>query len=185
MRNRALELLAFPIVALAGATGAIAGAVTPEMVLEQCGVVAEKEARIACYDRLNPPRASDHARAAAAAAAPSPQPAPISAPVPEPPQTRIAEFGLSDQMKRQQRAGEEKVERAPAETMVARVQKVSQRPHGELLLVLDNGQTWAQTERRVGTIINVGDSVKIAKGVLGSFQLVASSGASAWVKRIQ
>jgi hypothetical protein len=163
MRGGMPGLLVFSMATLAGIEGAFAGPVAPERVLEQCGVVAEKEERIACYDRLNPPRA----------------PAPESAPA------KVAEFGLSDEMKRRQQESERAAGRAPSTTMEARVQNVSERPHGELLLELDNGQIWAQTERRAGTLIRVGESVTISRGALGSYQLVASSGASAWVKRIQ
>lgn len=122
------------IAIFAGIDTAFSGEISPEKVLEQCGAVAEKDARIACYDRLNPPRAVAAAVASAPATASTPVPVTASAP--------------------------------------ARLQ-------------LDHGQIWTQTERRAGTIINAGESVTISRHTFGSYQLVASSGASVWVRRVQ
>lgn len=69
--------------------------------------------------------------------------------------------------------------------ITAVVAAASTRPHGELVITLDNGQLW--TELAPGSRVRVkqGDSVKIKAGALGSFHLVAPNGRSSKVSRLR
>ena len=63
-------------------------------------------------------------------------------------------------------------ERPPALTrLTARVVTLSHRPVGTLLVHLDNGQEWEQTEEGPDLHIAAGDAVAIDRGVLGAFWL--------------
>jgi hypothetical protein len=58
------------------------------------------------------------------------------------------------------------------------------KPHGELIVTLDNGQVWA--EIAAGKIkLKKGDAVKVERGALGSYSLIAPNGRSSKVARIR
>lgn len=181
-----------------GAVGLFQGVALGQSVdapaeLLACANVQDNFARLACYDRLNPPRGAMAAQAAEAPkAAPAPAPAPVhppaaaaavaAAPVAAPTisaSSAEAEFGLSERARRDQN------ERAEVDHIVAKVASVSERPRGELLLKLDNGQTWTQTERRLGTLIKEGETVTISRGALGSFMLTSEAGVATRVRRVK
>lgn len=69
--------------------------------------------------------------------------------------------------------------------MVARVDSVSEKLTGELLLKLDNGQSWLQAQRKAGVRIKAGDRVTISRGTLGGYLLSSDSGATMRVRRLQ
>jgi len=185
-----------------GAVGLFQGvalAQSPEAPAEllACANVQDNFARLACYDRLNPPRgpmatqAAEAPKAASAAAPASARPPASAAAVAAAPsaapavsaERAEAEFGLSERARRERAA--DKNERAGVDHIVAKVSSVSERPRGELLLKLDNGQTWTQTERRLGTLIKEGETVTISRGALGSFMLTSEAGVATRVRRLQ
>jgi hypothetical protein len=154
-------------------------------------------ARLACYDRQNPPTGERRRAAASASAAPSPQPAStpteprqvaaageLKSPPATAPANTAAEFGLSDSQLRKAQTGT--AEPDPRnDKIAARVSEVSERAHGELLLKLDNGQLWTQTERRAGILIEKGESVTISRGSLGAFFLTSASRVTTRVRRLE
>jgi len=71
------------------------------------------------------------------------------------------EFGLSEKLK----SGAEKPQKE-----TARIAAVTQRPNAALMISLENGQVWRATEQEYFPV-NVGDSVTIYAGALGSFWL--------------
>jgi hypothetical protein len=74
---------------------------------------------------------------------------------------------------------------APApKRMSATVTAIDKRPRGELVVTLDNGQVWAQKSADRYFPLEVGDSVAILAGSLGSFRLICGSRATA-VTRVQ
>ena len=74
---------------------------------------------------------------------------------------------------------------APApKRMSATVTSIDKRPRGELVVTLDNGQVWAQKNADRYFPLEVGDTVEILAGALGSFRLLAGSRATA-VTRVQ
>lgn len=66
----------------------------------------------------------------------------------------------------------------------ATVKAIDKRPRGELVVTLDNGQVWAQKTAERYFPIEVGDTVEILAGALGSFRLIAGNRATA-VTRVQ
>jgi hypothetical protein len=71
------------------------------------------------------------------------------------------------------------------EQLQAQVTKVSTKPHGELVVTLENGQVWTETQTSSGARVKAGDRVTIKPGALGSFLLVAPNGRSARVTRVR
>jgi hypothetical protein len=67
--------------------------------------------------------------------------------------------------------------------LTAQVTKVAVKPHGELVLTLDNGQVWYEIQTSSGIRVKAGDQVTIKAGALGSYSLVAPNGRSSKVTR--
>jgi hypothetical protein len=137
----------------------------------ECAAMDDDAARLACYDVRNPPRKN----AARAQNAPATPPA-----APRAPSDR--DFGLTEQ--REQEAARAARKEEPTE-LVARVDSVSERLTGELLLKLDNGQSWIQAQRKAGVHIKAGERVTISHGTLGGYLLSSDSGATMRVRRLQ
>jgi hypothetical protein len=202
-----MRALLIALLALGGSD--IARAATAPAWAAECAKLDDDAARLACYDVRNPPHksaarnqnatapavaatartpapglttASGPASARTAAAAPAPaSPAAAaltSAPpaVPAPSATPDANFGLAERP-------------APAAAkpanLVAMVDSVSERAGGELLLKLDNGQSWVQAQRKAGARIKAGEHVTIARGAFGGYLLSSDSGATMRVRRLQ
>jgi hypothetical protein len=73
---------------------------------------------------------------------------------------------------------------AAPKRMSATVTAIDKRPRGELVVTLDNGQVWAQKNAEGYFPLEVGDSVAILAGSLGSFRLISGGRATA-VTRVQ
>lgn len=54
----------------------------------------------------------------------------------------------------------------------AKIDVVSYDPYDKVVALLDNGQTWVQTESQTLPRIRPGDSVQIKRGALGSYRMV-------------
>lgn len=137
--------------------------------LRACKAESDNARRLACYDReiaqLPTPTSVE-------------QPAAV---VPATTPTLSAEesFGLSEQQARKK----QDIGEAPKlERLSARVAELSRRPHGELVITLDNGQIWAQKQAE-SLVVEVGDTVTIKAGALGSFLMSTASGRFTRVKR--
>jgi len=110
--------------------------------------------RLACFDRAAAPKADAGKVAAGKVDA-------------------TQEFGVQgSELARNRDDGEAHDESAPPKRMTAKVAALEQRPRGELVFTLDNGQVWAQKEVGAYLPVKVGDSVTILAGSLGSFRLV-------------
>ena len=139
--------------------GDFAHAAAPAWAAE-CALQDEDAARLACYDSRNPPK-KNTARAQ------------TSPPVVTPDK----DFGLPPKP--------EPTAKTVEPNLVARVDTVSQRLTGELLLKLDNGQSWTQATRNSSVIIRAGERVTIARGSFGGYLLSSDSGATMRVRRLQ
>ena len=64
------------------------------------------------------------------------------------------------------------------------VTELGTKPHGELIVTLDNGQVWAEKQSGSKVKLKVGDTVKIERGAMGSYTLIAN-GRSSKVSRIR
>jgi hypothetical protein len=158
-------------VAAALVTADAARAVAPEATAGFIACAAEKDdtRRLACFDA-----AVDRARTAPA----NPAPVVVAAPL-----SQEEKFGLRGELK------QEKAQKVPElqelEQLQAQVTKVSTKPHGELVVTLENGQVWTEIQTNSGARVKAGDRVAIKSGALGSFLLVAPNGRSTRVTRVR
>ena len=168
---------------------AVAFAQSPPDSLRACAALNSDRARLKCYDdamaALGVARAAKEGAPSSASAAA--QVATSSAPATSKSAARSVapeDFGLDATTLRKQR-GEADPASTPPPQLVARVKSVGRRARGELSIELDNGQIWAETQRRAGASVSVGDTVTIRPGTLGSYFLSTHSGYALRVTRIQ
>jgi hypothetical protein len=168
-----------------------------ESVVE-CTHVADRNARLQCYDdrmtRLGHKIGTD-----TAAVSRQPSPAPVAAPTravavtptasasraqAPAPVADAAEFGMTAHELRKKHAAEGLPDAAQRE-LVARVKAIGHRAHGELRIELDNEQVWVETQSPGHfTPPAVGDTVIVRHGSLGSYFLSRESGPALRVERI-
>jgi len=169
----------------------VAHAAAPAWAAE-CAAQDDDASRLACYDSRNPPRksaarapsstppaASSTAAAQAAGSTSSTAASPATAPAPAP--AANSDFGLTEARQRESA----KAKAAEATDLVAHVASVSERLTGEVLLKLDNGQSWTQAQRKSGVVIKAGERVSIARGAFGGYLLRSDSGVTMRVRRLE
>jgi hypothetical protein len=138
----------------------------PSSGLRACFAQQDAARRLACYDAevgkmMNSGRAAE----------------------PAPADQGADQFGVGGPLlQKRLKAGTQPAE--PHE-LTERVDAVTHRPNGEVVVRLANNQTWEQTEDGPNLKIEVGDSVKIDRGMLGSYWLSAHSSLVIKVRRTQ
>jgi hypothetical protein len=160
--------------------GNFASAAAPSWASE-CAAMDDDAARLACYDARNPPRKNAARAQKPSATLPAASTGP-TAPSAAPRAPSDKDFGLAEQ--REQESARAAKAAEPAE-LVARVDAVSEKLTGELLLKLDNGQSWIQAQRKAGVQVKAGERVTISRGALGGYLLSSDSGATMRVRRLQ
>ena len=117
----------------------------------------------------------------AAPASPVPPPGSFAPPDPKDP-VAIDRFGLTPDMQHQR----QEEGRAPKELaqITAKVTSVRYKARGELVVGLDNGQTWEQAEYDGDVSMNVGEAVTIKAGALTAYYLKPRVGRIVRVRRI-
>lgn len=158
-RGYCLRLAALLFVLCAAPIAATPG---PQAALLACRDLKDAVARLACFDR-------ESAALVPAAATP--------ALVPE--QT----FGLAPLaiVERESVAAR----RPELMEVQARLLSIVAGMDGRSELTLDNGQVWRQLSAGEELLIKAGDTVKLSRGVLGSYWLAAPSGRGCKVRRIR
>jgi hypothetical protein len=206
-----LLLGAFFAACFSASSPALAQAVPPTLIA--CSTQTDSGERLACYDReiarlrqlsattssAARPSSATPTPPAAVTASPSPNsaaPAVTSAPpvaIAPPPNSYappdpnnpvdIDRFGLTPDMQHQ-RQGEG---RAPKELsqVTAHVTSVRYLPRGEIIVGLDNNQTWQQAEADGDVSMNVGDPVTIKAGALGAYYMKPRAGRVVRVRRLR
>jgi len=173
-------------IALSSVAAAAFSQALPPPVLA-CASVDNDIARLECFDR-EVARFGGAATVVAPTQSIAPSGPPPTANVATAPQTEVAppnaDFGLSGDLRRR-KIEEERKTRPVAEELTAVVTKVTERPHGELVLELDNGQVWTQPEKKFGTIIKAGEKVRITQGAMNSFFLSTDAGTTTRIRRIR
>jgi hypothetical protein len=154
--------------------GGLAYAAAPPWASE-CALLDDDAARLTCYDGHNPPHKS-------LATAQTPQRPPASNAPAAPAASRNA---ANDSFGRVAQSDSDNTKPAEPTDMIARVDSVSERLTGELLLKLDNGQSWLQAQSKRGVHIKAGERVTISRGALGGYLLSSDSGATMRVRRLQ
>jgi hypothetical protein len=155
-----------------------------------CASVTDDKSRLQCYDaeatmKKGRPAASAAAPAPAPAArSTAPTPAPAAAPVAQPaPATGSAETGFGAELLPKKAKAEGEPE--PASEITAKVTSVAGRGKGEYRIGLDNGQMWAETQRTGGEPPEVGDTITLRRGSMGSYFLTKGTGLALRVKRVK
>jgi len=173
-----------------------ASATFAETPPQSCTKIADDSHRLACYDSAfgytpaAPAAASSRTEAATAsppagvATTTAPQAAPTAAvasaaAAASPAVERTEDFGLTQQAQRD-RAGVLTVE-----SISATVTSVDRNTADRLVVSLDNGQVWQQSESSSQIRIKPGDTVTIKRAALGSFMLVTVRNGSTRAKRIK
>ena len=137
-------------------------------IAHPCASIQNDAQRLACYDSaFGRPNAAAVAAPAAKVVVTNP----------------VDEFGLSEAAKRAR--DPEKAKETMPEQISAMVTKVSRRPTGELVVTLESGQVWVQTETVSKAMVKPGDTVTIKKGALGSYLLVSANRVATSVRRLR
>jgi len=148
-----------------------------------CTTITADMARLKCYDEQ---AARQKRQAVPPSGTTAATPAP-SKPVPPPPpvaKSSPSEFGLdADAVRKKQAAANPDAPKSP-EQLVARVTAVVTKPRGYYRITLDDGQVWEETQHTGGLAPEVGETVTLKRGLLGSYFLSRSSGLALRVKRI-
>jgi hypothetical protein len=138
-----------------------------------CANESDDAQRLRCFDAVvvglrKAPAPVAPAAAAAAAVAPPP-----AAPAP----TAEQKFGARGDIKPDKHEA--------LSELTGTVTALGTKPRGELIVTLDNGQVWAEITTSSKIKLKTGDTVKIERGALGSYSLVAPNGRSSKVSRIR
>jgi biotin carboxyl carrier protein len=151
-----------------------------------CADEADDTSRLRCFDAaVAGLRKTPSAPAAAAiAAAPAPQATSAAATVPPASAPAAAAAAASPEDKFGARGDLRPETHATVDEITGTVTEVGTKPHGELIITLDNGQVWAELSPSK-VKVKQGDTVKIESGALGSFRLVAANNRSSKVSRIR
>ena len=131
-----------------------------------CAHVRDDTDRLACYDQAfgKPVETA----APAAAAAPAPQ------------------FGYTEKEVARNTPQSEAATKPPAPTSItAAVTSLDRLHDGKFVVTLDNTQVWSQSEFNSQADVEVGDTVKVRRGALGSYLLVTKAGIATRVKRVK
>jgi len=166
-------------------------AVGAEPDLSECSDEKDDAARLACYDRAAEGGAERDTDVPRAPAAPEQPAADSKAAVsgssgqePVAAANEVAEevdnFGMHPGI-----AGENKDAPQKLDQIYATVVDIKTRHYGERIITLDNGQVWEEDEPSSSVRLEVGDSVRIKAGSLGSFKLFGSSKRSTKVQRVR
>ena len=171
-------LLALVCLALAGAVQAASPAVPDS--LRSCMKEQDVLRRLSCYDG-EMARLTSQAAPVPATTTAAPSAAPLAAPVAaaaatvataapaaaEPARGRVSGFLRSLVPSK----GKNPVSADSERSQVARIVGVRQAANKLAVITLDNGQVWRQTEEEAFFPLNVGDTIRIDMGALGSYRL--------------
>jgi hypothetical protein len=144
---------------------------------QACVSISDPAERLACFDAA-------YARPAQAGPAPTRADAAATVAGDEALARKgVSEFGMSEAARRAQDPG--KADLRDPSRLEGRVARVGARPRGEMILTLDNGQVWVQTETDSRARVKEGDSVTIRKAALGSYMLITENGVATRVRRVE
>jgi hypothetical protein len=180
---RTLPTAAACLALLATCPPADAGPLQP---LLACRTITDSAARLACFDHESAALADSSASVAppAQAAAPAQGASPSSTTGVAGQGRLVGEFGLAPGAvtARESQSG---LRPKPVDHIEARLTGLSTAPDGLLFFTLDNGQVWKQLAHEGELLASAGDSVRIARGWLGSYELELPSHHGCKVKRVR
>jgi hypothetical protein len=141
----------------------------------KCASIAEDGQRLACYDGIFRSGRPDETHATPAAAVPSGSTAVDSTAV------SAADFGLTEQQIRQTRPDES----PEPDAITSPITQLKRAPTGELIVTLENGQVWRQTDSTSSRGLRTGDQVTVKRAAMGSFFLTVAGQPTLRVRRIK
>jgi poly-gamma-glutamate capsule biosynthesis protein CapA/YwtB (metallophosphatase superfamily) len=150
-----------------------------------CRAIGEVTARAACYDRLvdalRPPVPAVSAPLSPAIASPPPVPPPAAAAPASPVLSQpAARFGAESLPREKREPGVP----PPPDEIIAKAVSVRADANDYVIVTLDNGQTWRQTDGQTLRVLP-GAEVKIRSGLIGSYLMsLVGSNRSVRAKRI-
>ncbi len=154
-------------VALLPVTDGLAGAPSRLEGLLACRSIPEAGARLECFDR-------ESASLAVAPVAASPAPA-------MPPEKA---FGLPPLAVAEAQAS--RIEQpASIDSLTGRVVGLSLGENGRVVVTLDNGQVWRQLMAGEDLNLKLGDTVRLSRGIVGSYFMKVPSGRTCKVNRLR
>lgn len=184
------------LLALAIATAcASAVAAEPAATLERlaaCSAIADRDQRLACFDREIAPVARGRTTPPAAPTAqrsnpaPTPQPRAQTAPAPAAPPVASAPPAAPQKSFGEEQLDPKRRATQPAEedlTLHARITELRKIGASAFAVTLDNGQVWRHEDGHLGSYLREGEAVTLRKGTLGSYRLTRDEGASRdWIR---
>jgi len=140
-------------------------------VVQPCAAMTDDAARLRCYDRE-----VARFKAAGEVTGSDPRCSSTSSSSTGPTNTTkpADQFGLTSGEVLRKQSGDEQPR--AAKRLTARIVTLSKRPRGYLVLHLDNGQVWEQSEDGPDLHLGPGEPVTIDRGLLGAYWLSAQSG---------
>ena len=130
------------------------------------------------------PATATSARTGVPAPAPAPQPAETrtgGTPTPSA-ASEVDAFGMTAQIQRKENGG---TPSPRLDKLTARIASVSQKPLGEFIVTLDNGQVWEEAESTSHLPLRAGDDITIKRGMLGAFYMSSHQVLGLRVKRVR
>jgi hypothetical protein len=161
---------------LAGIGPPLAAAAEPKTSLEACATERDDRRRLACYDaevaRLARPKTAaaggesdDSTEVASAKSRRAGQQSGGDA----------DDFGMTAALARSMKQkGEERSEEP--ESLAAVVTRLDEKPYGERIVYLDNGQVWEEASRNRNLPLAVGDDITVKSAAFGSYKLIGPGG---------
>jgi hypothetical protein len=131
-----------------------------------CEKIANDRERLSCYDRVQARSHADSKRPTVTTPAPDISPQSL--------------FGVTAAVEAPAAAPRDK----DIKSITAQVTELRQNGSGGVTVTLDNGQRWQQLEH-ADLLLQVGDRIKVSRGLFGAFYLMTPANRSAGVKRIQ
>jgi hypothetical protein len=161
---------------LAGTGPPVASAEGPKSNLEACAAERDDRQRLACYD-AEVARLSGSAPAAGAGQSDDSAEASSAKPRQEGRQSGAAagDFGMTPALARSMKGKVEEGSEEP-DSLAAVVTRIDEKPYGERILYLDNGQVWEETSRNDNLPLAVGDDITVKAAAFGSYKLIGPGG---------
>ena len=176
---RRLPMLARALLAagaLVWAMLASAQALPPAVVA--CMDEHDSTRRLACYDREVPRAVTATHAPSSTSSAQTPQPATASPSA----DSEVDAFGMTAQIQRNENGG---TPPPRLDNLTAHIASVSQKPRGEFIVTLDNGQVWEEAEATSHLPLRAGDDITIKRGMLGAFYMSSRQVLGLRVKRLR
>jgi hypothetical protein len=155
------------VLVVAAALWLAAAAADPLQPLLACRALKDDTARLACFDRES---------ATLAPAVPS-----AAVPPQLSPEQKFGLGGAAIAATERERGQA----RSEVEAVAAKLSALRVGADGRYVFTLDNGQVWRQLSPGSDLLLQVGDTVRIVRGALGSYQLLAPTQRGCKVSRVR